>query len=340
MGAAATAAKESTGGPVRGLHREPENIRTKGLVRLGEPERVPERLKGKRWQEARMRSWLIAAAAAVMLTGCAAGPAAVPTGTRTAATGTVLSTGSRAKAIALAEHLVAEVRVPPGTRPAHLNSLPPSLSAPPTPAGPGWASATRVLVAPGNAIAVVDALVAHAPFGDGAPGRVPVTVSTELESPEPGVDAAVVDVSVMQYSRTTTLLAVRASAAWLPVRTAAEHLDPDRIRAVVLTETFDRSSADPPVRRTFAHSVIARLAALLNQFTPAVLELASCPAPSASFTLTFEPLTGNSDTVVVSTFGCGFDDVTADGAAQPALSDPDDRLLALARELAGSFGSG
>ncbi len=184
---------------------------------------------------------------------------------------------------------------------------------------------------------MVETLLAHAPFGDGSARTVPVTVSTRLESPEPGVDAAVVDVSVMQYSRTTTLLAVRASAAWLPVRTAAEHLDPGHIRVVTLTEVYNKP-ARGQVRRTLAsRAIIARLAMLLNHLKPAVFELApNCPMPFAGSTLTFMPANGNGSTVVVSTFGCGFDQVTVNGASQPSLWDPDDRLLALAGKLAGS----
>lgn len=292
-----------------------------------------------------MRSWLIAAVAAVTLTGCATVHAAstVHPDRRALPVGPgpvhdVGGRGSEAKAIALARHLIAEVRLPPGARPVHLGSLPPSLHGPPTPSGRGWASATRIVVAPGNAIAVLDTLLAHAPFGDGSARIVPVTVSARLESPEPGVDAAVVDVSVMRYSRTTTLLVVRASAAWLPVRTAAEHLDPAHIRAVTLTEVDNKVPAHRQVRRTLSsRAVMARLATLLNDLKPAVFELApSCPMPVADSTLKFTPANGNGNAVVVSAFGCGFDQVTVNGAAQPPLWDPDNRLLALARNLAGS----
>ena len=286
-----------------------------------------------------MRSWLIAAAAAIMLIGCAAAHATAPVHANATAhaakTGPAPSQGSQAKA--LARHLVAEVHVPPGTRPMHLGSLPPSLRDPQAPSGPGWASATRILVAPGNAIAVLDTLLAHAPFGDSSPRIVPVTVSTLLESPEPGVDAAVVDVSAMQYSSTTTLLAVRASAAWLPVRTAAEHLDPARIRAVTLTEVYNFPAQRQVTRTLASRAVIARLATLLNHLKPAMFELApNCPMPAASSTLKFTPANGNGNTVVVSTIGCGFDQVTVNGTSQPSLSDPEDGLLALTRKLAGS----
>ena len=284
-----------------------------------------------------MRSWLIAAVAGIIVTGCATATGHAAAQAHAAATGPAPGQGSQAKALALARHLVAEVRVPPGSRPVHPSSLPPALRDPQAPSGPGWASAASILVAPGNAIAVLDTLLAHAPFGDDSARTVPVTVSTLLESPEPGVDAAVVDVSAMQYSSTTTLLAVRASAAWLPVRTAAEHLDAARVRTVTLTEVYN-FPAHPQVRRTLAsRAVIARLATLLNHLKPAVFELApNCPMPAASSTLKFTPANGNGNTVVVSTIGCGFDQVAVNGASQPPLSDPEDRLLALARELAGS----
>jgi hypothetical protein len=284
-----------------------------------------------------MRSWLIAAVAGIMVTGCATAHGTATVHAHVAATGPAAGQGPQAKALALARHLVAEVRVPPGTRPVRLGSLPPAVRDPQAPSGPGWATATRILVAPGNAVAVLDTLLDHAPFGDSSPRIVPVTVSTLLESPEPGVDAAVVDVSAMQYSSTTTLLAVRAAAAWLPVRAAAEHLDPARVRAVTLTEVYN-FPAHRPVRRTLAsRAVIARLATLLNHLTPAVFEVApNCPAPGASSTLKFTPANGNGNTVVVSTFGCGFDQVTVNGASQPPLSDPEDRLLALAGQLASS----
>jgi hypothetical protein len=287
-----------------------------------------------------MRSRLIAAVAAIMVTGCgtvdATATVHATAPAHAAATGPGPGPGSQAKALALARHLVAEVRVPPGTTAVHLSTLPPGLRDPQGPTGPGWASATRIVVAHGNAIAVLDALVAHVPFGDGSPRIVPATASTRLESPEPGVDAAVVDVSVMEDSSTTTLLAVRAYAAWLPVGSAAEDLDPDRIRAVTLTEVYN-FPAQRQVRRTLAsRAVIAMLATLLNHLQPAVFELApNCPMPEASSTLKFTPVNGNGNTVVVSTIGCGFDQVTVNGAQEPPLSDPGDRLLALTRKLAG-----
>jgi hypothetical protein len=69
-----------------------------------------------------MRSWLIAAVAAIMLIGCASAHATAPVHAAATAhaapTGPVPSQGSQAKALALAWHLVAELQLPPD-RPGH-----------------------------------------------------------------------------------------------------------------------------------------------------------------------------------------------------------------------------
>jgi len=280
-----------------------------------------------------MRSWLTATALAIALTGCATAHA-----TTTAAARPAPGPGPQGKALALARHLVAELRLPPGTKPAHLSPLPPDLRDPQAPPGPGWAGATRILAAPGNAVAVLNALLTHAPFNEssGSTQIVPVTVSTLQASPEPGVDAAMVDVSVMQYSRTTTLLAVRAFAAWLPVRTAAEHVDPASIRTVTITEVYN-IPAHRQVTRTFvSRAVIGELATLLNNLKPAPELALPCPMPVATPTLKFTPENKNGRAVVVSVSGCGIDYVTVNGASQPSLWDQDGRLPALTRTSIGS----
>ena len=54
----------------------------------------------------------------------------------------------------------------------------------------------------------------------------PVPSSTIVQAPEPGIDAVLLDLAVQAHSRTTTLVGAYAFAAWLPYRTAAEHLEP------------------------------------------------------------------------------------------------------------------
>jgi hypothetical protein len=109
-----------------------------------------------------MRSFLAGAAAAVLITGC--GAALAPSGTghsgdrpHTA----VVVKGSRAEAQAYVRHLMAELSVPEGSVPAYVRSLPEIVRAQ-APGAPGWAGASRILIVPGQPLAVLQRISAHA----------------------------------------------------------------------------------------------------------------------------------------------------------------------------------
>jgi hypothetical protein len=282
-----------------------------------------------------MRSWVAAVAAAVLLAGCGTAAARPATGPGHRAGGPARS---QVKAVTLARHLLQQLSLPPGTRPAHVRSLPAPLRDPRAP-GAGWASARRILLAPGKPPAVWEKLLAHAPFNEPArSGAVPVSVGTLLTAPAPGIDAAQLEVSMVALSGTTTLVAAYAYAAWLPSRTAAEHLEPGGLRAVTISA--DQFIPRPhQVRRTFTSAaVIARLAAFLNRRPPApaaALAGLSCPAPLASFTLRFTATGRQAPAVVVSTAGCMADTITVNGRQQPVLWDTRGGLASLARKLLG-----
>jgi len=297
-----------------------------------------------------MRSWLTAAAvstaAALLLSGCAAGPAGSRTGTGTGTqTGTGTGTpswgnGTRAQALALARHLLAELSLPPGTKPSHVTSLPPLLRQHQGP-GAGWAGAQEILVAPGSPSAVLERLDAHAPFGTPTRyGAVPPTWSGALlPAPERGIDAAQVSVGTAAEPGSRTLVVAYAGATWLPGRAAAEHLDPASFRAVAVTE---RESQQVPRSRQVTRAVtdpavIARLAALVNGLPPASEPAArSCAAVLTGYTVRFTA-GGGSGTVAaaVSTGECGIDAISVNGKPQPGLWDTRDHLAAMARALLG-----
>ena len=215
-----------------------------------------------------MRSWLGAVAAALVLAGCgsaAAGPAG-PVGPAVRATAP-----SSARAAALARHLVAEMTVPPGTRPFPPRSLPRAMRDIRPPSGPGWVRAERVLLAPVKPAAAWAVVQAHAPFNEpGAMGRDAVNGLVEsgtlLAAPEPGVAAARVAVWAEPWSSGKTLIAAYAYATSRPVRTAAEHLDPGRFLTRSPSPSRElHSGPAQDVTRTFTSAtVIARLAAFLN----------------------------------------------------------------------------
>jgi len=283
-----------------------------------------------------MRSWVAAVAAVVLLAGCGTALARPGSGPDHPAAGG--PGGSRAQAMALARHLLNQLGLPPGARPAQVKSLPPLLRDRRAP-GAGWVSAQRILLAPGKPRAVWETLLARAPFDEPTRlGAVPTSVGTLLPAPAPGVDAAELDVSMAPLSGTTTLVAAYAYAAWLPSRTAAEQLAPASFRAVTISA--DQLVPRPhQVTRTFTSAaVIARLAAFLNGRPPvpaAALVALSCAAPLVTFTLRFTATGRQAPAVVVSTAGCMADTVTVNGRQQPLLWDTEGDLASMARKLLG-----
>jgi hypothetical protein len=286
-----------------------------------------------------VRSFLAGAAAAVLLTGCgtaAAQPGAGRSGDGPRTAGVVH--GSRAEAQAYVRHLMAELSLPDGSKPAHLTSLPQIVRAQ-APGAPGWAGASRILIVPGKPLAVLQRISAHAPFNEPVIySATPVMSSTIRQAPEPGVDAVVLDLAVEAHSRTTTLVGAYAFAAWLPYRTAAEHLDPASFRAVTISA--DQLVPRPhQVTRTFTSAaVIARLAAFLNGRPPApaaALAGVSCPAPLVSFTLRFTAAGRQPPAVAVWTAGCMVDTITVNGRQQPSLWDTGGSLASMAGKLLG-----
>lgn len=292
-----------------------------------------------------MRSWIGAVAAAALLVGCATaapGPTAGPgpaTGSAAyatiPATRTDAATGS-SRAAAVARHLVAEMTFPPGTRPASLRSVPRALRDP-GPPGPGWAHAQRLLLAPVKPAAVWAAVLPHAPFNEDATMGQAVSSgavgSTTMQpAPEPGIAADGVAVWVEPWSHGTALIAAYAYAAWLPVRTPAEHLNPGRFRAVTISAEEFIPRPHETTRVFTSAAVITRLAAFLNGRRAAPQLAFSCPAPAVSYQLRFTGKQSGDPRVTVS-LGCLTDQITVNGAAQPLLWDNQGGLARMIREL-------
>ena len=279
-----------------------------------------------------MRSWLGVVAAAVLLTG---GGAVLADGAASASPARTVSASPRpaARAAKLASQLVAEMRFPAGTKPATLASIPAALrdGGPP---GSHWAHAERLLVAPVKPAAVWAVLLAHKPFDEpgsmGAAGsNGPVSSSALLEAPESGIAAAEAAVTLEPWHNGSTLIAAYGFATWLPVRTAAEHLNPGSFRAVTVTASsiLPRQSSQS---RTFTSAAdINRITAFLNKL-PAAPQLAlPCPMPVTSYQATFAPKVKGAPKVTVSSSGCLTDQITVNGKAQPSVWDTSGGLAAL-----------
>jgi len=298
-----------------------------------------------------MRRWLGVVVTAVLVTGASiiaagdgsvtAAAAAGPAGNRPAGNspagksgaGTGLAANGPAKAAALAGHLVAEMTFPAGTKSAPMKTIPSALRDN-GPFGGHWARSERLLVAPVKPAAVWAVLLAHKPFDDaGSMGSAadngPTGTSALLPAPEPGVSAAIADAWLEPWHDGSTLIAAYGFATWLPVRTAAEHLNPRSFREVTVTAKSILPRR-PTVTRTFTSAaVISRITAFLDA-RPAAPELAiPCPLPVTSYQATFK---GNA-TVTASAAGCLVDRVTVNGVSQPSLWDTSGGLAALLGDL-------
>ncbi len=270
-----------------------------------------------------MRTWLAAAAAAVLLVGCGTAAAKPVTGQPRAHTVAAPAVPLRARALALAWRLVDELSPPPGTRTVHLAKLPPPLNQPQAPLQPGWVRVTETLEAPAEPESVWEAMLTRTPLHD-LGGLVPgASAGTILPAPEPGLDVAELGVTLLQLSHGTILIAATAEAAWLPVRTAAEHLDPASFRSVTISAQPWQSRV---MTRTFTSQAdIAGLASIINAGVPAPLSVVAgmhCAPVATVYILRFAPRAAGRPSVVVTLGGCPHAyGVTVNGRRQPSFWD-------------------
>jgi hypothetical protein len=270
-----------------------------------------------------MRTWLAATAAAVLLAGCGTAAAKPVTAQPRAQTVTAPAVPLRARALALAWRLVNELSPPPGTRTVHLAKLPPPLNQPQAPLQPGWVRVTETLEAPAEPESVWEAMLTRTPLHD-LGGLVPgASAGTILPAPEPGLDVAELGVTLIQLSHGTVLIVATARAAWLPVRTAAEHLDPASFRSVTISAQPWQSRV---MTRTFTSQAdIAGLAFIINAGVPAPLSVVAamtCAPVAITYTLRFTPRTAAGPSVVVTLGACPHAyGITVNGRQQPSLWD-------------------
>jgi hypothetical protein len=149
--------------------------------------------------------------------------------------------------------------------------------------------------------------------------------TTTLTAPEPGIDAVIVDLVVQAYSRTTTLVSADVWAAWLPYRTAAEHLNPADFRSVTVISQLTNHGKQSTVSRTFTSTALIRsLAAVLNSGVPApdsaTALILGCVPGGFSYTFRFTPRAEHGSVVTASPY-CDAIAITVNGKQQPALWD-------------------
>jgi hypothetical protein len=270
-----------------------------------------------------MRAWIAATAAAVLLVGCGTAAAKPVTARPRVQTVAASAVPLRARALALAWRLVDELSPPPGTRTVHLAKLPPPLNQPQAPLRPGWVRATETLEAPADPEFVWEDMLARTPLHD-LGGLVPgASAGTILPAPESGLDVAELGVTLIQLSHGTVLIVATAEAAWLPVRTAAEHLDPASFRSVTISAEPWQSRV---MTRTFtSQSDIAGLTSIINGGVPAPLSVVTgmhCAPVAIVYILRFTPRAAGGPSVVLTLGACPHSyGITVDGRQQPSLWD-------------------
>src|SRR5580693_6529764 len=283
-----------------------------------------------------MRTWIAATAAAVLLVGCGTAAAKPVTARPRAQTVAAWAVPLRARALALAWRLVDELRPPPGTRTVHLAKLPPPLNQPQARLQPGWVRVTETLEAPAEPDSVWEAMLARTPLHD-LGGLVPgASAGTILPAPEPGLDVAELGVTLIQLSHGTVLIVATAEVAWLPVRTAAEHLDPASFRSVTISAQPWQSRV---MIRTFTSQAdIAGLTSIINAGVPAPLSVVTgmhCAPVAIVYILRFTPRAAGGPSVVVTLGACPHAyNITVNGKQQPSLWD-DGKLRMAAAALVG-----
>jgi hypothetical protein len=270
-----------------------------------------------------MRRWPAATLAAVLLAGCGTAAAKPVTAPPRAELVAAPASQLRARALALASRLVNELSPPSATRTVHLQKLPPPLNEPQAPLRPGWVRVTRTLEAPDEPESVWEGMLARTPLND-LGGLVPGSSGgANLPAPEPGLDVAEFGVTLIQLAHGTVLIVATAEAAWLPVRTAAEHLNPASFRSVTISA--QPWQARVKTRTFISQADIARLTSIINAGVPAPLSAVaamSCAPVAIVYTLRFTPRTAAAPAVVVTLGACPHAyGITVNGRQQPSLWD-------------------
>lgn len=158
-------------------------------------------------------------------------------------------------------------------------------------------------------------------------GAVEEMVSYHLRAPPTGITSdSMLLVSLAAGPHGSTVARADAEVVWYPPRSAAEYLRAVDIRSARITATFLNPRVRHFARVVTSRRAIARLAALLNGMRATDYSARYCPMIDASYRVTFAGR-GGQPRVVVDASGCATDGVAVNGAAQPPLWDPANRLI-------------
>jgi len=309
----------------------------------------------------------LVAAAAVLIAGCAQAPSgglpprgrpAVAQVREPAGGGPLPPAGSGSQARAFAAVLLSRLALPPGAREIRPRGVPQMLPQPEIASGGTHRADVHQLFSLRQPMGTVDNfLKARVPAGmrlfsyslspaadPGPPtpgGRTAdpgsgtgESVSFQPRSLPGGIYFAELSTAVVPGANGGSLLRADAAVIWYPRRSAADHVDAARFRAVRISAALLNPRAHTVTRTFTSGAVIGRLARLLNGLPAAPYQPPSCPIIVATFRFTFVPAALAAPRVVVTPTGCLTVQVAVGGVDQRLLWGGD-QLISVAMRLLG-----
>lgn len=250
---------------------------------------------------------------------------------------------AKAQANDIARRMLANQSVPPGARRfgAH-HHWPWVLQLPVNINEPGHSVRVgRGYLVPRPLATVLSFLSHHIPAGtaedafSSGPSTQPEQYDSYMLANEPdGVSGTLFVAAVAPDGRHRTWLRLDAMVDWTLPRTAAEHIDASRYRAVVVTG-YGYSPRKTVTRTVTAPSVIAEFARQLNGMHTAGYGPYNCEEFSGGDELIFRPKPGQAPVVKVQQEPCYFLGITVGGKNQPSLAGAGN-LLKLVSRLTGT----
>jgi hypothetical protein len=204
----------------------------------------------------------------------------------------------------------------------------------------GTIDINSVYLVPRPEARLINFLKSHVPSGSANVGYGYVTSGATVErfvdymlaSQPEGVADALLVASMLPATRGRTWLRIDAQVAWRLPRSAAEHVDPGRYRAVLIVYWPGPGPAAITPQRPLpaqgtitkvvtALGVIAELAGKLNRMPTSGASGSFCPAFFAGYRLTFEPRHGSAGRVLASAEPCDSVQLSVGGRSEPLLAD-------------------
>jgi uncharacterized protein YceK len=279
-------------------------------------------------QHQMVRAMTVVLAALACLAGCGSvRPGHAVAGGQTAARPGGPVAGTQAEGEALARRLLSALVLPSGARRLPDRPVLSTLRGPAFyPAGRPYVDLYRYFWLPVTTDAAQRYLRAHPPAGLAFDGTgtagLDITVLMADVPPRivaPGVAGAEMQCSLVPAAGGGSLLRADVEVIVYPPRSAAEYLDPARVKFVTVSATGSHTVS----RIVTARSEISTLARLIDGLPalPGADQPMSCPMITTNYRLAFTLVPASGPSFDVETTICAFVTVVADGASQPELAD-------------------